>query len=50
VTLELSPSLRYLYGATTKGTVNIIDNDKPTVSISATDPDAAEANLDPQQA
>jgi len=47
VTLELSPSLRYLYGATTSGTLTLQDNDKPTVSVFALDEEASEVGREP---
>ncbi len=42
ITLELVPGADYQLGTVRTATINLIDNDLPVVSISATDPDARE--------
>ncbi|MCX5683045.1 MAG: PA14 domain-containing protein, partial [Planctomycetota bacterium] len=46
VVLALKPDANYVFGSSKSATVTIADNDLPTVSVTATDPLAAEAGLD----
>jgi V8-like Glu-specific endopeptidase len=44
VAIALASSTAYTLGSSTSGTVTIVDNDRPTVSITTTDANAAEVN------
>ncbi|NDC62700.1 MAG: hypothetical protein EBZ59_01620 [Planctomycetia bacterium] len=47
VVVDLAAGAGYSLGATTSGAVSLLSNDRPTVTITATDPAAAEAGGDP---